>query len=48
MEGLRSLGFAQAELLPVFRKLKAGNVSADGDLSPEQWIRLALKELKRN
>ena len=47
MEGLRSLGFAQADVAAIFRKLK-NDGTVDEESSTEQLIRMALKELKRN
>ena len=47
MEALRTLGFAQGDTASVFRKLKADGLLEE-ELSAEELIRRALKELKRN
>lgn len=48
MEALRSLGFAQGDIGPVFRKMKEDGVFEADQLTEEKILRLALKELKRN
>ena len=47
LEALRSLGFSQADGAAALRKLKAEGEIKD-ESTPEELIKLALRELKRN
>ncbi|NLK19179.1 MAG: Holliday junction branch migration protein RuvA [Synergistaceae bacterium] len=47
LEALRSLGFSHGDGAAIFRKLKADGALSE-DSGPEELIRMALKELKRN
>lgn len=47
LEALRSLGFSHGDGAAIFRRLKADG-ALNEDSGPEELIRMALKELKRN